>query len=62
MLFNVKSKNILQNIFSYLDEKLKLKIVEYNKKLQNKLEIDIETYKKVYKNKIFMIKCVFINK
>ena len=40
----VKSFYIVKEIFSYLDEKTKLDIIKYSKKLQDKFEIDIEDY------------------
>ena len=36
MLEKIRSKNILQTVFEYIKNKNKLKIVRYNKKLQNK--------------------------
>ena len=50
----LKNKNLLENIksiffsriiFSYLDEKIKLKIIKYNKKLKNKIDIKLINYK-----------------
>ena len=43
---NIKSPYIIKNIFSLLDENLKLNMIIYNKKLQNLLEVNIENYKK----------------
>ena len=44
------SKYILKNIlFSFLFEKQKLKIIIYNKDLQNKYDINIENYKRISK-------------
>jgi len=43
---DIKSRYILQKIFSFLDKKEKLKIVIYNKNLQNKIEVNIDNYKK----------------
>ena len=45
MLKNIKSKLILQKIFSNLNEKEQLKIVYYNKKLQNNINVDLINYK-----------------
>ena len=42
---NVKSKYILQIIFSYLNEKEKLRMVNYNQKLQSSLNINLFNYK-----------------
>ena len=44
-LENVKSKYILKIIFSYSNEKRKLKLIKYNKNLQNKMDIEITHYK-----------------
>jgi len=47
---NIKSisKYVLKDeIFSFLSEKQKLKIIIYNKDLQKKLDINIENYKKI---------------
>ena len=45
----VKSKYITKEIFSYLEQILKLKIINYNNKFQNILEINIENYKQKVK-------------
>ena len=42
----IRSKYITKIVFSYLNEKYKLKIVKYNLSLQNKLEIKLKDYKK----------------
>ena len=42
---NVKSKYIIQEIFSFLSEKIKLDIVKYNKKIQKKIGIKLLNYK-----------------
>ena len=44
-LKNIKSKYIIQFIFSYLNEKTKLEIIKYNKDLQNILYIKLINYK-----------------
>ena len=41
----IKSTKILKKIFFYIDEKIKLKIIKYNKSLQTKNEINIKNYK-----------------
>ena len=57
MLKNIKSQYILSFIFSYTNEKIKLNLLKYNKTLQNKLNINITTYKNfarkyiIYENK-----------
>ena len=45
MLFNVKSKYILESLFSTLNEIHKLYIIRYNNKLKNILGIDLDYYK-----------------
>ena len=45
MAENIKSSFINKAIFKFIDEKRKLKIVKYNKKLQNKINISILNYK-----------------
>ena len=45
LLIKVKNKNILKKIFAALEEKKSLKIINYNKKIQNKLNRDINDYK-----------------
>ena len=45
MLKNIKSSYILKIIFSKTNEKVKLNLLKYNKILQNKLNINITTYK-----------------
>ena len=42
---NIKSKYIIQFIFSYLTENTKLEIIKYNKHLQNILNIKLINYK-----------------
>ena len=42
---NIKSKYIIQFIFSYLNENTKLQTIKYNKHLQNILDIKIINYK-----------------
>ena len=45
VLKKVKSKYIVDIFFSYIDEKIKLKIVKYNKHLQNIINIKLINYK-----------------
>ena len=45
ILNNIKSKYIIKILFSHLDEKIKLKSIKYNKKLQNLFDINIINYK-----------------
>ena len=42
----IKSKYIINDIFSYLYENTKLELIKYNKKCQKILEIDINYFKK----------------
>jgi len=44
---SIASLYILKDIFSFLSQKQKLKIIIYNKHLQKKLDINIEYYKKI---------------
>ena len=46
-IFNIKSKVIIKNIFSFILEKKKLYLIKVNNQIKNKLEIDIESYKKI---------------
>ena len=43
----IKSNFILKKIFSCLILNLELELIKYNKKIQNKFEIDIKYYKKI---------------
>ena len=45
MLELVKSSYFPKIIFSFIDEKIKLKILKYNKKLQNNMDINLINYK-----------------
>ena len=45
MLENIKSVYFIKLIFIYVDEKDKLKIAKYNKKLQKDIDISIINYK-----------------
>ena len=45
ILEDVRSRYILKIIFDYLQEYKLLKIIHYNKNLQNKLNKDINNYK-----------------
>ena len=50
MLDNIKSNFFVKFLFSYMIEETKLKIVNYNKNLQNKLNISLVNYR-LYTNK-----------
>ena len=45
LIENITSVYFLQKIFSYMDEKVKLKAIRYNKKLQKKNDISLINYK-----------------
>jgi len=45
MLASIKSKVILKKILAYLEEKQKLKIIIYNRRIQSKVDINIINYK-----------------
>jgi len=47
ILESIKSLHMINEIFSFLNIKKKLDIINYNKQLQEKLGIDIEEYKKI---------------
>ena len=44
-LFKISSVYCMKTIFSYLDYNHLLKVVRYNKELQNKLDLNLENYK-----------------
>ncbi len=44
---NIKSIYLLKKVFSLVDEKIKLLLLNHNKKIQKKLKIDIERFKKL---------------
>ena len=45
MLEKIKSIFFLKKVFSEIDERIVLKIIKYNKKIQNKMDIDLINYK-----------------
>ena len=47
MIYEINSKHILDFVFSFLEEKKKLKLIIHCKKVQNILDIDLDLYKKV---------------
>ena len=53
MLENIKSIYFIQKIFSYLDTHTKLRLIKYNKTLQNEMGINITDYEK--NSKIYII-------
>ena len=44
---DIKSSDIIKTLFSFLNEKQKLKMIIYSNKLKNILLVDIECYKKI---------------
>ena len=46
---DIKSSYIRNEVFSFLPEKQKLNMIIYNKKLQKKIHVDLEFYKKISK-------------
>jgi surface protein len=65
-LYIIKSNYILKKIFSHLKVNKSLKINKYNKKIQNRLELNINNYKNYSKIIIEIIPCenkdgIFIN-
>ena len=47
-LVNIKSYYIIQKVFNNMKKNKPLEIIKYNKKLQNKLNISINDYKKFF--------------
>ena len=45
MVDNIKSINILKKILNHLDDGRKLKLIQYNKNLQNKISINLKNYR-----------------
>ena len=45
MLENIKSSYILRFVLSFIKEEMKLKLIKYNKSLQEKMEINLVNYK-----------------
>ena len=45
IIANIKSKYILSKIFDIMPKKKKLEIFQYNKKIQNRLNLNIKDYK-----------------
>ena len=48
ILENIKSRYILSKIYDNMTKKKKLQIVKYNKRIQNRLNLDIKDYKEEY--------------
>ena len=47
-LTNIKSNYILSKIFVNIKKILKFKIIKHNKKIQNRLNLNIDNYKEYY--------------
>ena len=63
MFENIKSNYILNEIFDHLKINIKLKIIKYNKNIQNKLKIDLDDYiDEYYKTEIEIIPKKYIGK
>ena len=45
ILENIKSRYILSKIYNNMTKKKKLEIIKYNKKIQNRLNLDVKDYK-----------------
>ena len=43
-LNDIRNKYILQKIFDFIDKTNSLNIIRYNKAIQNKLDVNIDTY------------------
>ena len=52
---NIKSRYILSKIYNNMTIKKKLKIVNYNKRIQNRLNLDVKDYKEYSEIKIEII-------
>ena len=62
MLLKINSKYILQEVFSYVIEKIKLKVVKYDSKLSNKLDLTPEDYKMYFcQKKIYIYSFLYSN-
>ena len=57
----IRNKYILQQIFEHLNQKKFLKIIKYNKNIQNKLEINQNDYKKYCEIEIEIIPTEYKN-
>ena len=45
IIYNIKSEYIIKILFFHLNEKIKLKLIKYNKNLQNTIDINLNNYK-----------------
>ena len=53
LIKNIKSNDVYQNLFSYMNEKRKLKLIKYNNNLKSKIDITLNNYK--FYNKKYII-------
>ena len=61
ILSNIHSKYLIQELFSYIEENKKLKIIKYNLFLLNKLDLSINDYKiSFFKKMIDNYDCIYI--
>ena len=51
----IKSTYIIKNIFSFINRKKRMKLIIYNKQLQNMIGIDIEDYKETSRKDIIEV-------
>ena len=51
MISNIKSKYVLKKVFSFVEQHKYLKVINYNKQIQQKADISLDTYK-LYFNQI----------
>ena len=51
---NIKSRYILSKIYNNMTIKKKLEIVNYNKRIQNRLNLDVKDYKEYSETFIFL--------
>ena len=52
---NIKSRYILSKIYDNMTKKKKLQIVKYNKRIQNRLNLDVKDYKEYFEIEIEII-------
>ena len=57
MLKEIKSKYILEDVLSYIQKKIKMKLIEHNKNLQTKVNISLKDYKNFGKIVIELFPC-----
>ena len=62
MLLKINSKYILQELFTYVSEKIKLKIVKYDSKIIKKLDITSNDYEmNFFQKKLKIYNCLYSN-